>query len=81
MAKAPTPGFKDGGTVIKVTPPPPAIDRPALGPKPVDNQNVSTYHGTLPGASTSPSSPMPGPGGPDKIASPMLPATAQQESE
>lgn len=73
--------FKDGGTVKKFTPPPPAIDRPALGPKPVHNLNVSTYHGTLSNDAEHPSAPMPGPGGPNAIASPMLPATALQEQE
>lgn len=72
--------FKDGGTVVKITPPPPAIDRPALGPKPVVNDKGNNYHGTL-GGPARPTAPMPGPGGPNAIASPMLPAVAMQEAE
>lgn len=71
--------FKDGGTVKKITPPPPAVDRPAAGGYHAPtNQNVSTYHGTQTGNGASPSSPMPGPGGPDKISSPL--PTEQQET-
>lgn len=73
--------FKDGGSVKKITPPPPAADRPAVGGYHApDNQNISTYHGTTaPGKTESPSSPMPGPGGPDKITLTPLP-TEQQET-
>ncbi|MGH8304880.1 MAG: hypothetical protein ACRETG_04655, partial [Steroidobacteraceae bacterium] len=55
------------GTVSKFTPAPPNIDRPALGYVGVDNKNVDTYHGTEKNAAESPSSPMPGKGGPDVI--------------
>lgn len=72
--------FKDGGTVKKITPPPPAIDRPAVGGYHApENQNVSTYHGTQASGAESPSAPMPGPGGPDKIVLSPLP-TEQQET-
>lgn len=72
--------FKDGGTVKKFTPPPPAPDRPAVGGYHApENINTSTYHGTLPAtAAESPSAPMPGPGGPDQIKLNPIAAETQE---